>query len=122
MEVERHTRFMLGFDPLNVKNGDDLFYGGTHLYADREFLHVFTFPLIAGNKTTALKDPFSIVISASKAHSYFSNSVNKDYDALLGKTLYIGLDKQPYVICEEAEGTYAIETRHRLEAVYFNQA
>lgn len=97
-EVEQHTRFMLGFGPLNVKIGDDLFYGGTHLYADREFLNLFTFPLIAGNKATALKDPYSIVISASKAATYFSSSINKDYDFLLGKSLYIGLEKQPYVI------------------------
>src|SRR5688572_5203233 len=69
MEVERHTRFMLGFGPLNVKIGDDVFYGGIHLYADQEFLNVLTFPMIVGNKTTALKDPNSIVISASKAQS-----------------------------------------------------
>ena len=42
-------------------------------YADKEIFSVFTFPLKRGNPETALKDPFSIVITPSVARKYFGN-------------------------------------------------
>lgn len=42
-------------------------------YADKEIFSVFTFPLDKGNPETALKDPFSIVITQSIARKYFGN-------------------------------------------------
>jgi putative ABC transport system permease protein len=44
---------------------------GRGLYADRDFLKVFNFPLKAGDKDTALKDPFSIVLSKSLSEKLF---------------------------------------------------
>jgi putative ABC transport system permease protein len=41
------------------------------LYADRNFLKVFTFPLKAGDRETALKDPFSIVLSKTLSEKLF---------------------------------------------------
>ncbi len=46
---------------------------GKGLYADRDFLKVFTFPLKSGNRDTALKDPFSVVLSKSLAEKFFGD-------------------------------------------------
>ncbi|MGB6340569.1 MAG: ABC transporter permease [Candidatus Aminicenantaceae bacterium] len=46
---------------------------GKGLYADRDFLKVFTFPLKAGDRDTSLKDPFSIVLSKSLSEKLFGS-------------------------------------------------
>lgn len=40
-------------------------------FADPSVLDVFTFPLVEGNKETALKDPFSMVLTERSAEKYF---------------------------------------------------
>ncbi len=45
---------------------------GRGLYADRDFLNVFTFPLKNGDRDTVLKDPFSIVLSQTLSDKLFS--------------------------------------------------
>ena len=44
------------------------------LYADPQILSVFTFPLITGNATHALKDPNSIVLTKAKALQFFGTT------------------------------------------------
>ena len=46
---------------------------GSGLFADRDFLKVFTFPLITGDRDTSLKDPFSVVLSKSLAEKLFGD-------------------------------------------------
>ncbi|MEK6476501.1 ABC transporter permease [Catalinimonas sp. 4WD22] len=41
------------------------------LYASEDFLQTFTFPLLSGNPKTALKEPFSLVITEEVAHKFF---------------------------------------------------
>ncbi|MFC2157004.1 ABC transporter permease [Acidobacteriota bacterium] len=53
------------------------------LIADWDFFKVFSFPLIVGNPETALKDPFSVVITQKIAKKYFG-----DEDPI-GKTLML---------------------------------
>ena len=55
-------------------------------YADSNFLEVFSFPLVAGNATTALQNPDGILISEAMAMKYFGE------DEALGKI--IRKDKQ----------------------------
>ncbi|MCF0049106.1 ABC transporter permease [Dyadobacter sp. LJ53] len=52
-------------------------------YADSNFLEVFSFPLLAGNAATALKDPGAILITQEIAEKYYGTS-----DAI-GKTIRI---------------------------------
>lgn len=42
-------------------------------YADQGYLTMFNFPLKEGNPVTALKDPYTMVISEEIAHKYFGN-------------------------------------------------
>lgn len=42
-------------------------------FADNEILTVFTFPLLKGDSKTALKEPFSLVLTETLANTYFGN-------------------------------------------------
>ncbi|GGM95969.1 ABC transporter permease [Dyadobacter beijingensis] len=44
------------------------------VWADRSFFKVFTFPLVAGDPRTALKEPFSLVITEKTAERLFGKS------------------------------------------------
>lgn len=44
------------------------------MYADSNFLDFFSFPLVAGNKATALQDPGAILITEEMATKYFGTS------------------------------------------------
>ena len=50
-------------------------------YADPEFLEIFTFPLLSGDPKTALKEPFSLVVTQEMAKKYFGE------ENPLGKTV-----------------------------------
>lgn len=56
------------------RKGDIKFQEQNALLADPDFFRVFDFPLLEGNPNTALKDPFSVVFSASAAKKYFGNT------------------------------------------------
>ncbi len=49
------------------------FYETRYLYTDTNFFKVFSFPLIRGNPETALREPFSMVISESTSIKYFGD-------------------------------------------------
>ncbi|WP_342085891.1 ABC transporter permease [Dyadobacter sp. OTU695] len=66
-------------------------------YADERFLSLFTFPLVAGDRETALKAPHSIVISETNARRIFQAGPN-DYASLIGKTIVVDLDTEQYQI------------------------
>lgn len=53
-------------------------------YADQEFLEIFTFPFLSGDPKTALKEPFSLVITQEMAEKYFGgeNPVGKTIKSL----------------------------------------
>jgi putative ABC transport system permease protein len=56
-----------------VKNGNEVF-GQDIVNADSNFFSVFSFPLIAGNAATVLKDPNSLVITDEMALKYFGTT------------------------------------------------
>jgi putative ABC transport system permease protein len=43
------------------------------LYADTDFLKIFTFPVVSGNPAEALKEPFTLFITKEMASKYFAN-------------------------------------------------
>jgi len=56
-------------DPENQKEAEVNF-----IWADSTTFNVFTFPLIKGDQRTALKDPFSVVLTESIAKKLFGNA------------------------------------------------
>ncbi len=62
----------------NKRFDDDRFF-----FADSEFLEVFTFPLIKGDKKTALQEPYSVLLTQDTAKKYFGD------ENPLGKVLFV---------------------------------
>lgn len=74
--VESAQRIYSEYKPVVIKStGEDTkaFSEEGLFYADADFFNFFSFNLKQGNKNTALKDPFSIVISEDIAHKYFGD-------------------------------------------------
>lgn len=67
-----------------VKNGNEMFDEKRFLYADSAFFHMFSFPLINGDKDAAIADLNSIAISETTAKKYFAST------DVIGKTLRLG--------------------------------
>jgi putative ABC transport system permease protein len=67
------------------------------LLADEQFLQMFDYPLIAGNKKTALLEPHTIVISETTAKKIFG-AVGSDPNGLLGKAIMLSNDSTLYKI------------------------
>lgn len=86
VEIEAATTTTWGDQKqLAVDNKVFVEYG---LYTDNEFLRLFTFPLIKGDKATALSEPNSIIITQKLANKYFG-----ERDPM-GKTILVERDKQ----------------------------
>lgn len=68
------------------------FFQETVTVADEHFLEIFDFPLIAGNKKTALSQPNSILITQDLAMKLFNKS------DVLGKTLQFSFMPSPLTI------------------------
>lgn len=85
---------------LYVKNGRNKFQEKRILYADTNFLKTFDYKILQGDKSSALADPYSVVLSQSTATKYFGTS------EAIGQTLY--LEEQAYTvtaIIEDASGS-----------------
>jgi len=95
-EIEMYTRLMPGGD-VTAKIDDEIFRGEWCHFVDEHFLSVFSFPLLAGDRKSSLKEAYSMVLTESTAKKYFHVN-NGDYASVLGKTLYWGTDQQPYKI------------------------
>src|SRR5665213_3710602 len=57
-----------------VKKGNEKFQENNTIMADSTLFKIFDFPLIYGNKKTALREPMSIVLSQTAAKKYFGNT------------------------------------------------
>ncbi|MEZ5071452.1 MAG: FtsX-like permease family protein [Bacteroidales bacterium] len=69
-EVERQARILPNRGQY-FKHGEDTFKEDSISLADSTVFDIFTFDFLAGDPNTALKEPFSMVVSASLARKYF---------------------------------------------------
>ncbi len=70
-EVENATKCRLITHTLEYNSS--LFAERGFLYADPDFLKIFTFPVISGNPVNDLKEPFTLFITRDMAKKYFGN-------------------------------------------------
>jgi len=70
-EVQSAVR--VRYESFLVRKGNDKFQEKNSIMADSSLFRVFDFPLIYGDKKTALKEPMSIVLSQTAAKKYFGN-------------------------------------------------
>lgn len=90
-EIESITRVVNGSDVLEYKGK---YFDKQVMFADPDFLKIFTFPLVKGTTETALQDLSSIVISENMAKAIFGK------EDPMGKSLKVGLDenRKEYVV------------------------
>jgi putative ABC transport system permease protein len=74
----------LWYDNVLVRKNDVKFMEEKTVYADPSIFSIFDSPLIYGDPQTALKDPYSIVLSETAAKKYFGNKNP------VGETILIG--------------------------------
>jgi putative ABC transport system permease protein len=96
-DIESFCRVNGGGESL-VKKGNELI-SEPMLYADNSIFDIFSFPLIKGNKTTALKDPDDVVITEDIAKKYFGDANP------IGKVLQINRDGKfkPFLVTAVAK-------------------
>ena len=95
-EVIKATRVKKNDDVGVIEYGSKRFYEENIYFADQDFLEMFTFPLLSGNLSTALAEPFSVLITQEMAKRYFGD------EEPVGKTIQINewysQTKQNYVV------------------------
>ncbi|MDE3213567.1 MAG: ABC transporter permease, partial [Bacteroidota bacterium] len=95
-EVINHTRVEPYPDAIITCDNKEM--GDLKLLAvDNSFLSMFSYPIIAGDKTTALKNPDCVILTESLARKSFDVKDN-DFGSLVGKTIVIARDSLPYKI------------------------
>src|SRR5690242_11255827 len=97
-EVQQYVR--VNGTAVTVKKNNDVFTENP-LFVDDNYLSVFTFPLIEGNKRTALQDPHSVVLSKDMAKKYFGTT------DVTGKVMQLKLDTafENFIITAVAENS-----------------
>ncbi len=70
-EVVETARFLAGYQTFVLRANGRTFSENRVFPADPKVLEMFTFPLIEGNPETALRDPYSLVLSERVAKKYF---------------------------------------------------
>jgi len=68
-----------------IKRGENNFQE-TILFTKPDFLHMFSFPMIAGDINTALDDPQSVIITKKTADKFFGDTLT-EYSDMIGLTL-----------------------------------
>ncbi|MDW3191491.1 MAG: ABC transporter permease [Cytophagales bacterium] len=90
-EVEQATR-MVKVASMLVGDGDRTIVEEDVLFADSSFFKVLNFELLQGNPNDALKNPRSLVLTASYAKKYFNN------ENPIGRTLTINEGSEFYTV------------------------
>ncbi|WP_421827343.1 ABC transporter permease [Larkinella sp.] len=91
-ELEAATRMMSGRKSLVEAKGK--YFDKLLLHTDQDFLKIFSFPLLKGNREIALRDLSSIVLSENMATTIFGT------ENPIGKTVLVGrdADQKQYVV------------------------
>jgi len=71
-QIAQYTRFKNN-PGIIIRKGNENIREDRVAYSDSSLFEVFTLPMIAGDKSTALKEPHSLVITESTAKNKFSN-------------------------------------------------
>lgn len=80
-QVEKYVRF-LQQNHILVKKGEETLIENNACFADSTVFDIFALHMIAGNPVTALRNPYSMVISERMARKYFNST------DVVGKTLH----------------------------------
>ena len=78
---------------INVSNpsNTNVFYED-YTIGNNDFLNIFSFNVLEGDRKTALNDPYTVIITEETAEKYFGRT------DVLGKSIHVGPDSQPFQI------------------------
>src|SRR5436853_2067910 len=95
-EIINHAR-VEPFGKVIISSSEKKFDEQETIAVDNSFLSMFSYSLIAGDKGTALKDPYTTVLTQSAAKRYFGIRDN-NFASVLGKAINMGRDSTPYKV------------------------
>jgi predicted permease len=93
--IANTCRMSEGQEDLLFRIGDKSVYAGGR-FAEPSVFHMFSFPFVQGNRSSAFAQLHSIVITEKTARKFFGNEL-KDYSQVMGKTVRVD-NKQDYVV------------------------
>jgi len=73
-EIAEQTRIYPWMPRMLFRHGDKVFFESSLIAADSSFLEMFTYPLLSGEKSTALNSPHSILLTEKLARKYFGET------------------------------------------------
>lgn len=80
-----------------ISNGSKKLSEDSVLFVENSFFKMFDYPLLAGDRNTVLKDPYTVILSESLARKLFDYR-GKDMSDFIGKSLVLQTDSMPYKI------------------------
>jgi len=95
-EVINHTR-VEPFGPQIIITNEKKIGDQEVLGVDNSFLTMFTYPLIVGDVNSALKDPYTLILSQRSAEKIF-DAKDGNFSELVGRTVLMGTDSVPYKV------------------------
>ena len=93
-EVADYTR-ILPSKPVVISSGAQKLEIDRGLIVENSFLQIFSYPLEYGDKTKALMEPYSVVLTESLAKNLFGVSSDSLF-TILGKAVFLGRNPVPY--------------------------
>ncbi|HEY8927963.1 MAG TPA: ABC transporter permease [Mucilaginibacter sp.] len=95
-EVADYTRVLPSGQDIVIYNDKKLPKVNT-IYAENPFLSMFSYPVLAGDRKNALKEPFNVVMSETLVRKVF-NVHDGNFDPYIGKLVKVSRDTVPYKI------------------------
>jgi putative ABC transport system permease protein len=95
-EVINHAR-VEPFGTVIIINNEKKIGDQEVLAVDNSFLTMFSYPLIAGDLRSALKDPYTLILSRASAEKIFDVR-DDNFSPIIGKTVLMGTDSIPYKV------------------------
>ncbi|MCB0548378.1 MAG: ABC transporter permease [Phaeodactylibacter sp.] len=95
-EITNHTRIFPRYGLIISRDQEALRLSGAY-YVDENFLDIFDFELLAGSRATALEQSHEVMVTEKVARHFFDLE-DGDYSKILGETIKMDRDEQPYQI------------------------
>ncbi|HET9825719.1 MAG TPA: ABC transporter permease [Chitinophagaceae bacterium] len=93
-EVINHAR-VVPFGTQTIINNDKKIGDQEVLGVDNSFLTMFTYPLVAGDVNSALKNAYTLILSQRSAEKIFDVK-DGNFGRVLGRSVLMGTDSMPY--------------------------
>jgi len=95
-EVINHAR-VEPFGSVIIINNEKKIGDQEVLAVDNSFLTMFSYPLIAGDVNSALKDPYTLILSKTSAEKIFDVK-DGNFSQIVGRSVFMGTDSIPYKV------------------------